>query len=338
MNEFYVAAIDLGSHKNVGAVAKKNDSGVEFVYIEKEPSDGNIIYKGKIMDKDKMAYQIRTMIQKLENATNIRNINQCYVIFQDCNANAEQKEWIKKKFQSKKINIIFPTVSNTGLIAAKYATKEEREKGCLVIDFGHSTIGFSFIDNGEITFERVIPAGSKHITMDLQDKFNYDYGLAETLKKKLGKAFHLSETDKLIGLGGDKTIRLSELSEIISSRVDDLFKYIIDPIQKNHWNSNLEHSIILAGGGSMLQQMEKYIHNHTGLSTKIVKTEESLFDGPQYASIASLIEFADSPCNILIEKTDSKLRQAINKFIKKGTDTTGKLFDTTDEEEFETTK
>ncbi|MCQ2336492.1 MAG: rod shape-determining protein [Paludibacteraceae bacterium] len=338
MNDFYVAAIDLGSHKNVGAVAKKSDSGTDILYIEKEPSDGNAIYKGKITDKEKMAYQIRTMIQKLENATNIKDINQCYVTFQGCNYNPEQKEWIKKKFQSKKINIIFPSISNTGIIANKFASENERDKGCLIIDFGHSSIGFSFIDNGEITFERVIPAGSKHITMDLQDKFNYDFNLAETLKIKLGKAFHSSETDKLIDLGKNKTIRLSELSEIISSRVDDLFKYILEPIQKNHWNSNLEHTIIITGGGSMLQQMEKYIHNHTGLNTRIVKVEETSFNGPQYAALVSLIEFANSPCNIPVEKTDSKLRQAFNKFIKKGTDTTGKLFDIKDEEEFETKK
>ncbi|MCQ2369021.1 MAG: pilus assembly protein PilM [Paludibacteraceae bacterium] len=338
MNDFYVAAIDLGSHKNVGAVAKKSDSGVEFIYVQKEPSEGSAIFKGKIVNKENAAYQIKTLMQKLENATNIKNINQCYVTFQDCNASADQKEWIKKKLQSKKLNIIFPTVSGTKLIADKFATEDERNKGCLVIDFGHSAIGFSFIENGEITYERVIPAGSNHITMDLQDRFNYSFELAEKLKRKLGKAYHASETDKLIKLGDDNSIRLSELSDIISSRVDDLFKYIFVPIQKNHWNSNREHSIIISGGGSMLQQMEKYIYTHTGLNTRIIKVEDTLFSGPQYASLVSLIDYADAPCNLPVEKNDSKIRQALNLFIKKGTDTTGKLFEIKDEEEFETKK
>ena len=275
---------------------------------------------------------------KVSVITNIKGINQCYVIFQDSNDSAEQKEWIRKKLQSKRINIIFPKVSNTGIIAKKYATPYERQKGCLIIDFGHSSIGFSFIDNDEITFERVIPAGSNHITTDLQERFSYDYNLADTLKKSLGRAFLPPGTDKIIDLKEHRTIRLSELSDIISSRVDDLFKYIFGPIQKNHWNSNPEHSIIITGGGSMLQQMEKYINNHTGLGTRIAKVETSMLNGPQYASLVSLIEYADMPCNIPVEKKDSKIIQTINKFIKKGTDTTGKLFDVTEEEEFETKK
>lgn len=340
MNEFNVAAIDLGSFKITGAVAKKSDEGIELLAVEEEPTSGGII-KGRIKDTDAIVLQMNRILKKLCNVTGIKAITSCYVVWQNHLDDTEAAKILEKKMKTTKL--IFPSVSSIGMIAQTLIPSDERETGCIAIDFGDTATSYTYIENQATKIEKVIPGGSSNITKDLMSIFNYDFKLAETLKLKLGKAIYQNEPDRYIQLSKDPNnrIRHSELSGYISQRVDDIFKYVLAPLQKNHWNSNRSRIIYITGGGSALQQMEKYLNTHTGLTSKTLKPRDTAFSGddaakllnPKYTALAALILSADKRCDEVIEKQGFFTR-GLKKFINKGTNTTKNIFEVPDEEKF----
>lgn len=340
MNETTVAAIDLGSSKITGVVAKKGSEGVEIVAIESEPSEGGVS-KGMIANIDTVVLQMNRILKKLCNVTNIKSITNCYVIWQNHLHDSEAAKALEKKMKLTKL--IFPSVSSISLIAQSFIPSDERETGCIAIDFGDTATAYTYIENQNPNIDKVIPGGSRHITTDLMGIFKYDYKLAETLKLKLGKAVYQNEPDRYIQLSKDpdNRIRHSELSSYISQRVDDIFKYVLSPLQKNHWNSNRNRIIYITGGGAALQQMEKYLNMHSGLTSKIMKPREAAFTGdkaaymlqPKYTALAALVLSAEKQCDEVTDKPGIFTR-SFRKFINKGTTTTKSIFDVSDEEKF----
>lgn len=340
MSAINVAAIDLGSSKITGAVAKKSDAGIEILAVENEPCEGGIS-KGRINNMDTLVLQINRILKKLCNVTNIKNITNCFVIWQDHIADVKAMETLEKKMKLTKL--IFPSVRSISLIAQAFIPMDERETGCIAIDFGDTATSYTYIENQNTQIEKVIPGGSRHITTDLMGIFHYEFKLAETLKQKLGKAVYQNEPDRYIQLSKDpdNKIRHSELAGYIAQRVDDIFKYVLSPLQKNHWNSNRNRTIYITGGGASLQQMEKYLNIHSGLTSRILKLQEGTFSGekavllqkPEYTALAALLLNADKRCDEVIDKPGIFTR-GFRRFINKGTNTTKNIFDVPDEEKF----
>lgn len=337
MSVINVAAIDLGSSKITGAVASKSEEGIEILAVEEEPaSDG--VSKGKINETDNIVLQMNRILKKLCNVTNIKNITYCYVIWQNHLNDVKAAEALDKKMKLTKL--IFPSVSSISLISDTFIPSDEREVGCIAIDFGDTATSYKYIENQNTKIEKVIPGGSRLITTDLMGIFNYDYKLAETLKLKLGKAVYQNEPDRYIQLSKDPSnkIRHSELSGYISQRVDDIFKYVLSPLQKTHWNSNRNRTIYITGGGAALQQIEKYLNIHSGLTSKILKPREGVFTGekaalmfsPKYTALAALLLNAEKRCDEVVEK-QGFLSRNFGRFISKGTSTTKGFFDVPDE-------
>jgi len=339
MSEYYIAAIDLGGSKIVGAVAKKSDEGIEIIDVEEEPTSKECIKQGKIVSVDEAAIQISRILKKLCNCIPMKTINHCYVTCQnakDCQQNIE----ILKTKRIKSTKLIFPPISTATLLANKYASENERRTGCLSIDYGHTATSYSYIDGAEIKKEGCIIAGSYQISTDLMQLFNYNYKLAESLKKILGKAT-VGETDKLIDLGNGNFVKVSELSKEIIARIDDTFLRVLRYMGEQQWHSNRNRIIIIGGSGANLQNIDKYLHNHTGLTVRFAKQKENEFKGEQaiklnsygYAALSSLIVYATKPCDDELPKVSNRMTKKLKEIIQRSTATATNLFDATDTEE-----
>lgn len=343
MKEVYVAAIDLGSYNITGAIAKKSSSGIEVIAVEQEPTEKECIYKGKIVKCDDAVMQINRILKKLCNVSNLKQINLCYITWKEQMADTKMAETLEKKL--KNIRVIFPETSPLQLIGRYLIPQEDKERGCIIIDFGDTSTSYLYIEGNNTKIEKVIPAGSRHITTDLMELFQYKFQLAETLKLRLGKAVYTDEKDRFIQLSDkeDDRIRHSELSKHISERIDDIFKYILGPLQKNNWNSNRSRTIYICGGGSNLQQIEKYLNIHSGLTSKVlkakssdIKTEEnsSCILNSENSGLLALLMHADKPCNEVKEKSGFFSSKHFKSLVKKSKETTISIFDLGEEEEF----
>lgn len=321
MSDYYVAGIDLGNTKIVGGVARKNSDGTTtLIAIEEIEPKTKMIENGSIKSVDETALAIKRMIVMLSNVTK-KNINHCYITSQNITKDlgAGLITTIQNKLK-KSVELEHTNLSSVTMIAHKYATPQEMEVGCISIDFGHTTTSYAYIENNNVVKEGVIPAGSHHITTDLMCLFDYKENIAVKLKHKLAKATMVAEKDMLVDLGGGRTIKVSELSEKIMERVVDIFKRALSYMGKNQWQSNRDRVIILAGGGSYLQNLDKYLSHRTGLQVRFAKCTDDTSElkttvniqNYNYAAILSLLNSATVNCEDPIKKNKGLTQKGID--------------------------
>lgn len=345
MSEFYVAAIDLGSYQVIGAVAKKNEAGLEIIDIEKEKTEEGCVEKGELKSIDKAALHIARIIQKLKNGAQLKELNHAYVTWHGIKQTDEKLDKLMKKVL-KNVSITFPEKSNDMLITSLFSTDEEMKNGVLTIDFGDTYTTFSYINDSSVSYESSLPGGSRIITTDLQTLFDFPFKLAENLKLMFGKALPTEGADQIVSLNKEntKTVRVSELSREILKRVEDIFKRIIRNMVITQWNSNKNRIILLAGGGSRLPYLDKLLARQTGLEVRMAKFKDgvllgekaSSMQGPEYALLLALLNHADKPCDSP-RPSNSSIKKLVKGIFTSGVETeaqkTFNLFTASEENE-----
>lgn len=149
-----------------------------------------------------------------------------------------------------------------GYLAASdiLVTKEEKELGCLVVDFGGLTIGLVHYVNGIIRHTDEISDGSDYIARDISHKLRASYSVSKKIKEIQGVAFvdanFKNEEFEYKGADGRskrKCDRFELVNEIITPRVDRILYEIKELIEKNNYGDEfLSGGIIITGGGSSL--------------------------------------------------------------------------------------
>lgn len=133
--------------------------------------------------------------------------------------------------------------------------KNEFNDNIMILDIGagNSDIG---VFNGEaILYTNTIPVGGDTITSDIATVFNISEEEADRLKKQYGlslKSFIDNDTDIMLntykGEERTKTIKSSELVEVIEARVSELFSLINKDVTKEGLKSNI-NTVVLTGQG-----------------------------------------------------------------------------------------
>jgi cell division protein FtsA len=140
--------------------------------------------------------------------------------------------------------------------------KEEKESGCLLIDFGALTTGIVYYEDGILRYTDELPVGSEHVTKDLMHKLRVSHQEAEKIKIEHGAAFCFSGFEdrefsyrEADGVTEAKANRREIVEGVILPRMDQIFLSIINKMQKRP-NPNVPN-IILTGGGSKLQYITR---------------------------------------------------------------------------------
>ena len=107
----------------------------------------------------------------------------------------------------------------------------------------------------------------------------------EKLKVKFGSAVADEVYDNRIitipGLKGRDPKEVSEknLSRIIQARVEEILDYVVWEIRRSGFENKLIGGIVLTGGGSLLNHIDKLTEFHTGMSARIGIPVEHLAHG-----------------------------------------------------------
>jgi len=153
-------------------------------------------------------------------------------------------------------------------------TKEDKEQGCLVVDFGGLTTALIHYYNGvikhsgEIILKNEASVGSDHITKDIMSKFKTSYAIAKKLKEEYGMAykpngFKDEEVEYETADGRKKKLKRSELIDLIDARIAQLFYFIEEEMKRVKFTTeNLTGGIILTGGGSNLAGLVEAFEEH----------------------------------------------------------------------------
>lgn len=153
----------------------------------------------------------------------------------------------------------------------------EESRGNFVCDIGGGTSEIAVLSLGGIVVNRSIRTAGDEMDEAITTFMRLKYGLligeqtAEEVKITIGSAYPVDKTERQtvvrgrdIETGLPKSIRLSEseVREALSSVIHDITEAIAETIEETPpelISDIVEHGIVLAGGGSLLKGIDKYI-------------------------------------------------------------------------------
>ncbi len=181
-------------------------------------------------------------------------------------------------------------------------SEDEKEAGVALVDMGGATTDIAIYKDGIMRFAATISLGGNVITEDIKSGCCVMPESAEKLKVKYGSSMpSMVESNTVITIPGikgrdAKEISQKTLSRIIQARVEEIFDFVMEKIQKSGLERQLIAGIVLTGGASVLKDIKKTIELCTGFSTRIGHPVDNLASGykevlfhPAYATAIGLL-------------------------------------------------
>lgn len=133
--------------------------------------------------------------------------------------------------------------------------KNELKDNVMILDIGAGNTDIGVFSGETFVYNNTIPLGGDNITSDIAYVFNISEEEADRLKRQYGlalKSFIDNDTDIILntykGEERTKTIKSSELIEVIEARVEEIFSLINKNISNEGIKSNINNVIITGQG------------------------------------------------------------------------------------------
>ncbi len=191
-----------------------------------------------------------------------------------------------------------PFVQGTGFLS-----KDEKEAGVIVLDFGAGTTGFSLYYGNKLRLASELPFGGNVISNDIKEGCNIIPRFAESLKVQCGYAFSdlvpdnkFAQIPEVEGWQA-REISFRNLSGIIQARLEEIIEGVTYQLESTGLLSKLGAGIVLTGGGSKMRGIDKLVSYMMGLDVRfgrpVVPMKEQLFleriMNPESANLLGLL-------------------------------------------------
>ena len=178
--------------------------------------------------------------------------------------------------------------------------EEEKELGVILVDIGGGTTDIAIFKNGSIWHTAVIPIGGNHITNDIAVGLRTPIAEAEKIKIRYGCALRRGEGGEepieVPSVGGRTPRFLSRqfMSEIIESRVTEIFSLVSQEIKKCRPLELAGSGLVITGGSSQMEGMSEIAEKVLDLPVRIGYPNEiggvaDVVRSPMYATGVGLI-------------------------------------------------
>ena len=129
----------------------------------------------------------------------------------------------------------------------------ELNDNIMILDIGAGNTDIGVFEGSTFIYTNTIPLGGDNITSDIATVLDISGQEAEKLKKQYGlalKSFIDNDNDIIINTfkEEERTIKSSELIEIIEARVEEIFSLVSKDINAQNLKSKI-NNVILTGGG-----------------------------------------------------------------------------------------
>jgi cell division protein FtsA len=191
-----------------------------------------------------------------------------------------------------------PFVQGSGFLS-----KDEKEAGVILLDFGAGTTGISLYYENKLRLAAELPFGGNVISNDIREGCNIIPRHAEMVKIQCGYAFSelvpenkFAQIPEVEGWHA-KEISFRNLSGIIQARLEEIIEGVNYQIESTGLLNKLGAGIVLAGGGSKMRDIDKLVSYMTGFDVRfgkpVVPIREQLFNeqimNAQSANIIGLL-------------------------------------------------
>ncbi|MFO7600258.1 MAG: cell division protein FtsA [Candidatus Desulfacyla sp.] len=181
-------------------------------------------------------------------------------------------------------------------------TKEERNLGAALIDFGGGTTDMALFSRGAIKHTAVLALGGDNLTYDIAVGLRTPKLEAEKIKIKYGCALSSligrDETIEVPGVGGRKPRTLSRqiLGEILEPRVEEIFSLIYSELASAGYENLLGSGVVVTGGSAELpgiSELAEQIFNAPARAgyPQGIEGLADLVNKPMYATAVGLVMY-----------------------------------------------
>lgn len=225
-------------------------------------------------------------------------------------------------------------IANAGFIFSGMASAEavltdtEKDLGVAVVDIGGGKVDFCMYVEGALSYSASLPIGAKHITNDIAVGLRVSLASAEKIKLFLSSK---TKTAQDLKKKGHENIDLSSLNlpesiadislktvldGIIGPRLEEIYTFIADAIEKSGFAKQIPSGLVITGGGALTVGMIEMGRKTVGMPIRIGVPEKAtgLVDeilDPQFAATIGLILYGRS--HIMGDQHSSK---NFNKILK----------------------
>jgi cell division protein FtsA len=191
-------------------------------------------------------------------------------------------------------------------LADAMLSKEQKELGCALVDFGAGVTSVTIYKNGDLLYSAVIPLGGNLITRDIES-LQLTGAVSENLKKEYGSAVpDKDEDDKKINVdmeGSDREISVNDLNAIVEARAKEIVENVHARISDVIDLKALGYGIVLAGCASGLKKLPELIRErfkinarHSAIRGGLVRDGDDMIGNPMYMNVVSLMLKGTEQC------------------------------------------
>ena len=135
-------------------------------------------------------------------------------------------------------------------VADNILSPDERQLGCMLVDFGSETTTVSIYKNDSLQYLATLPLGGRNITRDLMS-LNLLEDKAEELKMSVGNAMAGDSTRNSVQVEGN--ISIGDVSKYVAARCGEIVTNIVQQLEYAGIKSDdLASGIVLIGGAAKL--------------------------------------------------------------------------------------
>lgn len=179
-------------------------------------------------------------------------------------------------------------------------TKEERNLGVALIDFGGGTTDMAVFAKGAIKHTSVLALGGENLTYDVAVGLRTPHAEAEKIKVRYGcgltSMIGKDETIEVPGVGGRKSRVLSRqiLGEILEPRLEEIFSLIYGELVKSGYEDMISSGVVVTGGSAELPGVTEMVEQIFNAPARLGYPQEirglvEVVNKPMYATAVGLV-------------------------------------------------
>lgn len=152
-------------------------------------------------------------------------------------------------------------------------TESQLESGVAVVDMGGATTSVAIYEEGDLQHVGVVPYGGTHVTNDLAIGLKTDPEIAEQVKIKHASALVRDSNEGVSIKQGDDILsfQTSEIDEIVSARLEEIFEAVQEELKKAGRNGKLPSGVVLTGGGANMHDIVSFVRASLGVAVRVGK-------------------------------------------------------------------
>ncbi|WP_298770116.1 cell division protein FtsA [uncultured Fibrobacter sp.] len=190
--------------------------------------------------------------------------------------------------------------------ACAVLTDDERELGVALVDIGAGSADIAVFVNDSVRYTASLDLAGNVITSDISKCLNVPISLAkaEEIKKKYGTCVlsNLIEDETFpvpaVGGRGDVPCSRKLLSNVITARVDEIFKLLAKDLKKHQLDGIINGGVVLTGGCCALEGIENIASKAFNQPVRIGRPKgmsgiQEAFQKPSYATGIGLLHYAN---------------------------------------------